>query len=364
MFDSKHYIPILKWKPAEQQALEKLNNQEKGVISPLIQLVMPQPKLPKLGEIEKSREEQLEEVATSYKIKLPKIPEEILKSWGKSPAFIDFSLIYADYLRIESLNQILSVGEGLGLSLIPVVNLSSDIEVRKATALLVKKYNHGLCLRLVPADFSNLVDLSQEIQKFLVACSLSEKDVDLLIDLKEKDNQYLKFIDLSQKISNLNEWRTFTFASGAFPIDLTKCVLGENYIPRSDWNNWVGQINSKKLQRYPSFADYTILHPIQKESVRFFSPSASIRYTLKDQWLVMRGQKGKTVQYLANAQLLSQDQKFNGKFRGASFSFGDNYIVEKGKDLKTPKTGNATNWLTAGINCHLTCTASQIANLP
>ncbi len=364
MFNSKHYIPILKWKPAEQRALEELNDQEKEVISPLIQLVMPQPKLPKLGAIEKSREEQLEEVTASFRIKLPKIPEEILKSWGKSPAFIDFSLIYTGSLRIEGLNQILTIGESLRLSLIPVVNLSSDVEVRKATALLVKKYSHGLCLRLVPADFADLASLSQEIKNFLSDCSLSEKDVDLLIDLKERDDVYLKLIDLSQRIPNLLKWRTFIFASGAFPIDLTNCTLGENYIPRSDWTNWIGQINSKKLQRYPSFADYTILHPIHKESVRFFSPSASIRYALKDQWLVMRGQKGKTVQYLANAQLLSQDQKFSGVFRGADFSFGDAYIVEKGKDLKTKKTGNPANWLTAGINCHLTCTVSQIASLP
>ena len=364
MFDSKHYIPILKWKPAEQQALENLTDKEKELISPLIQLVMPQPKLPKLGKIEKSREEQLEEVEASLKIKLPKIPEEILKSWGKTPAFIDFSLIYTDPLRIESLNQILPNAENLGLFLIPVVNLSSDIGVLRATSILAKKYNHGICLRLVPADFADLAKLYQEIQNFLMVCSLSEKDVDLLIDLKEKDYEYLKLIALSQKIPNLDKWRTFIFASGAFPIDLTKCDIGENYISRSDWNNWFEQMNSKKLQRYPAFADYTILHPIQKESVRFFSPSASIRYALKDQWLVMRGQKGKTVQYLANAQLLSQAQKFNGKFRGAGFSFGDNYIAEKGKDLKSPKTGNATNWLTAGINCHLTCTVSQIANLP
>lgn len=364
MFDSKHYVPILKWKPAERRALEALIDQEKRLISPLIQLVMPQAKLPKTGEVEKTWEGKLEEVSGYFKKKLPNTPQEILKSWGKTPAFIDFSLIYTDSLRLEGLNKILTIGDSLGLFLIPVVNLSSDIELIKATALLVKKYSNGLCLRLVPADFIDFANLSQKIQNFLTTCSLSEKDVDLLIDLKEEDNKYLKLIDLSQKNPNLSKWRTFTFASGAFPIDLTNCTLGENYIPRSDWNNWVGQRNSKKLQRYPSFADYTILHPIHKESVRFFSPSASIRYTLKEHWLVMRGQKGKTVQYLANAQLLSQDQKFNGVFRGADFSFGDAYIVEKGKDLKTKKTGNATNWLTAGINCHLTCTVSQIASLP
>jgi hypothetical protein len=77
----------------------------------------------------------------------------------------------------------------------------------------------------------------------------------------------------------------------------------------------------------------------------------------------MRGQKGKSAQYLAAAQLLSQDTKFASVFRGAAFSYGDAYIAEKGKDIQSKKTGNATNWLTVGINHHLANTVDQIANL-
>lgn len=351
MFSSKHYVPILKWKPAEQYALEKLSTKEKKFISPLIQLVMPAPKLPKKGEKEKTREEQLDDVIRSFRVKIHKIPEEILKSWGKTPAFLDFSLIYTPSLRIEGLNQILTTGESLNLILIPVINLSSIEEIKRVVSSLAKKHGHGLCLRLVCADLVDMGKLSKEIENLLKTNALYEKDIDLLIDLKDtykNEDKYLMFGEASQKIPNLLKWRTFIFASGAFPVDLTDCEVGENYRTRLDWNNWVNQMNSKKLQRYPSFADYTIQYPIYRESVQFFSPSASIRYTLDDKWLILRGQKGKPIQYLANAWLLSQDLKFRKIFRGANFSFGDAYIVEKGKDLKSKKNRKCNQLANSG----------------
>lgn len=363
MFNHKHYVPILKWKAAEQKALEKLSDEEKKFMTPLVQLVMPNPKSPKEGERDKTQDEQFDEVIASFKEKIPTIPEEILSSWGGSPAFLDLSLIYTNPLIAEGFNKILTTGENLGLYLIPVVNLSSDEEIKKIVSSASKKYNHGLCLRLVPADFSDIGSLVQKISNFLETFSLSESDVDLLVDLKDKNDEYFNYIDLSQKIPNLLEWRTFIFASGAFPVDLSDCELGENYRPRSDWNSWIDLKNSSKLQRYPTFADYTIQHPIYKESVRFFAPSASIKYTLTNDWLIMRGSKGRNEHYVANAYELTHNEKFKNLFRGANFSFGDNYIIEKGQDLNTEKPGNTKDWLVVGINHHLSCTIDQIANL-
>lgn len=365
MSNYKHYIPILKWKPAERVALEKLSVEEKKYVTPLIQLVMPSPKTPKKGEKEKTRDEQWEEIIMSFKLKIPKVPEEILRSWGKDPIMIDLNLIYTPSLKIKGFNEILMIGESLGIFLIPVINLSSDGETIKTVSSLVKKYKRGLCLRLVRSDFIDMSKLSEALLSFIKLNSLSEKEVDLLIDLKDDDkNEYSKFINLTQQIPSLLNWRTLIFASGAFPVDLTTCKVNEEkYITRLDWKNWTSQINSKVLQRYPSFADYTIQHPIYKESVRFFSPSASIRYTLEDSWLILRGRRGKSVYYLAYANLLSQSEKYKNVFRGASFSFGDAYVVEKGKDLKSKHPGGAKDWLTAGINHHLACTIEQISNL-
>ena len=41
MFDSKHYIPILKWKSAEIRALRDLSDEDKKHMTPLIELVLP-----------------------------------------------------------------------------------------------------------------------------------------------------------------------------------------------------------------------------------------------------------------------------------------------------------------------------------
>jgi len=44
MFNSKHYVPMLKWKRAEQGALEVLTSENKKYITPVIQFVMPKQK--------------------------------------------------------------------------------------------------------------------------------------------------------------------------------------------------------------------------------------------------------------------------------------------------------------------------------
>lgn len=361
MFDSKHYIPILKWKAAEQQALKRLSAETKSHITPVIQLVMPKPKkrFKENGEI-KSPTELLEESIAVFKKKLPEIPSDIQEAWGNSPAFIDVSLIDAS-LRQEALGTILELSHEIGTLLIPMVSPHYASEVLDSTCRLAKGFKVGISLRLSPYDFQDATILKKTLGEFLSRGSLKEEVVDLFVDFSITDENSLYLDDITGKIPNLSRWRTLTFASGSFPVDLTKCKIDkENLIPRSDWKNWFSQLQNKKIVRMPSFSDYTIQHPVYKEQLQFFSPSASIKYTLNDEWLIMRGQKGKNYQYLLNAKVLVTDPRFFGE----TFSFGDSYIVEKSKEnpLKG-KPGNATNWLVAGINHHLQCTANQIASL-
>lgn len=369
MFNSKHYIPILRWKAAEREALEKLDDTKKKFITPLIELIMPQPKTFKIKNSEgierwKTLQELLEESLESFKKKLPKIPDEIKKFWGTTPCFIDSSLTHIT-IRAESLVQIFSMGEKLNISLIPVVSLNSDLETQTGAISLGTKYSCGLCLRLFRSDLFNRSILGEKINDFLSFHKLSEENIDLLMDFQITDEQSLKIADII--IPNIDKWRTFIVASGAFPQDLTQFLIPDLYrIPRKDWNYWLSQVNSNKLKRNPSFADYTIQYPIYKEPVHGSNPSASIRYTLNEQWMIMRGQglrgeksKGFS-QYPANAKLLSEQVEFFGR----DFSYGDAYIADKAIDLKSKETGTPRTWLRAGINHHLACTADQIANLP
>jgi hypothetical protein len=364
MFGSKHYVPILKWKRAEQNAIGALNDAQKHHITPLIQLVMPKPKS------SDSPEQQFGSVIAKFRTKMSDLAPQIFKLWGSGAIFIDFSLLYTTILKVDCVQTVTMSGAQLGLHLIPVLHLSDDQALKDAIRGSAKKYSSGLCLRLIPNDLGNIATLNSEIKSLLGWSGLTESDVDLLVDTKEIGiGSYDSYVNASQKIYNLPKWRTFIFASGAFPSDLMKYKIDEdNLVPRADWEKWLDQGEGGNGVRKPTYADYTIQHPIYKESSQFFHPTTSIRYTLENEWLIMKGRKQKFALYLANAKLLADDK---GRFYGSGFSFGDKYIAEKAKHypayIKNPKikgTGSTESWLTAGINHHLVLTAHQIANLP
>ena len=361
MFDLKHYVPILKWKRAEQGALAALSVEHKKNITPLIQFVMPNQK----------KEEQLKDVVQRFTEQIYQIPDKIGEVWGNTPIFVDFSLLFTTELKIKSLKYILKEGRDPGITLIPVIHLNDDSKIKKVAYSLSKENGSGLCLRIICSDFSDLMKFNKDVADILSVSGLSEKDIDLLVDIKEieeKDNKCAKYFALGQKINNLSKWRTFTFASGAFLKDLSNCKFDEeNHILRLDWENWKDKITNQKLNRKPSFADYTIQYPIYENISQFFHPTTSIKYTLENEWLIMKGKKQKFELYLASAAELVKDNRFYGE----NFSFGDKFIADKARHfmvyIKNPAikgTGSTETWLKAGINHHLVLTANQVASLP
>lgn len=362
MFDLRHYyVPILKWKRAEQGALKALSENQKKYITPLIQFVMPKSKA---GET-------IKDAITKFEQRLLQLPKKIIEAWGINPVFIDVSLLYTTSLKAESIKSILMTGYKLGGFFIPVIYLNDDQEIKDIACSLAKKTKSGICLRLISPDFSDLTKLNRDIDNLISSNTLMVKDIDLLVDIKEIEgnngNKYIKYFKLSQGISNLTKWRTFIFASGSFPKNLSQCKIDEeNLISRIDWKCWKEQINSKKIKRKPSFADYTIQYPIYEETYQFYHPTSSIKYTLEDYWLIMKGQRQKFGQYLAHAATLVKDKRYYGE----KFSEGDKYITEKANHfsayIKKPSvkgTGSTETWLKAGINHHLVLVANQVANL-
>lgn len=350
----------MKWKRAEQSALKALEEKHKKHITPLLQLVMPKYK----------PDEQLDHIVARFEELAPKIPEKVIEVWGKAPIFIDVSLLFTTQLKVKALNVISQGGHKLGGVFIPTVHLNDEQKIKEAAYALAKKVGCGLCLRLICSDFADLSKLNQEITKFLSIGELEEKDIDLLVDIKEtygNGDKCSKYLVLSQNLPHLAKWRTFSFASGSFPEDLSECKLDEeNLIPRIDWKSWKGYVAGKGLTRKPAFADYTIQHPIYKESSQFYHPTTSIKYTLEDEWLVMKGKKHKFEIYLANAKLLSADKRFCGE----GFSYGDKYVSLKAqhynvyiKNKKAGGTGSTETWISAGINHHLALVANQVSNL-
>lgn len=360
------YVPIVRWRPAERRAIERLYQEDRSRITPLIEFIMPPPKTD-----ENDYKKILEDSKSKFLRNLPGIAKELIKCWRTDPVFVDVHLLDGD-IRTHALEQILSSTSNSDIFsipvtyVIPVTSTEADAAIRNIAVKFAKKDARGLCIRI---DESHLQEenFQKRIENFVNENTLRVEDTDILIDLKiidEGKNPQLIIKRLSN-IPHIEKWRSFILAGGSFPKDLSDFEKYGHYpVKRLDWNLWKEIAGNKVLKRKPVFSDYTIQHPIHYGYILRANTSASIRYTNDDQWEIMRGaglrnKKGAGFkQYPAQAQLLVQ-QPF---FRGADYSFGDTYIAEKARP-KTKTTGSPQTWLTAGINHHITLVAQQIANL-
>lgn len=367
MVSTMHYVPILRWKQAERFALRHLREEDRGRIIPLIEITPKSFDAPKTGKKEGKKPDPGQALEDQAK--------EVLENWQYAPFFLDLHLIDGLIPAIGGIHHpvvhIAEAAQRLKLHLIPVIGVSRRDEYRSAVSKVAHMDGRGICLRLLAGEVLK-PRFAQKVTTFLRNMELSENNVDLMLDCQRFDPQNPDLKTLLIKIPDLSRWRSLIVASGAFPEDLQKCEKGSNWIPRDDWLAWKSHFfDETSIQRRPSFSDYTIQFGLYKEPVQNCNPSASIRYTLEDEWLVMRGEapRGKVnperaerrpgrEQYNAHAQLLCED---TGIFYGQDFSWGDAFIFEK--SVSKEDHGSPEIWLRAGINHHMTVVCRQLANL-
>lgn len=366
MADISSYVPVLRWKQAERDALSKITPSVRESITPLFEFIMPSPKKDK-----NDYKNVLADSKTVLLSKLPKFIDDINKCCFQGSAFVDVHLIDGE-LRARTLREILASIEKSNVTLIPVthiipiVSTDADTETRKVAVSYANSSGNGICIRI---DRFNLGDndLGESITKFISTNELEISNADLLVDLGvigAEDDAELISAQLAS-LPNLDKWRSFIVTGGAFPKDLSDIEKhSQKQIERLDWKLWNSLREQSGLTRKPTYSDYTIQHPLYFGHIDgAINTSASIRYTDDEQWEITRGeglqnQNGAGhMQYPALAQLVTQ-QNF---YKGADFSFGDTYIAERAMP-ENKSTGNPTTWLKAGINHHLTLVVKTLSS--
>ncbi len=210
-----------------------------------------------------------------------------------------------------------------------------------------------------------------EIDNFLRRMQCDPESVHLLVDFAYiTDDSIPNLAQLCSHLPHLNRWQSFTVAAGSFPKDLTQWKeIGEYPLPRLEWQMWREQVAARlDLPRRPNYGDYGIYHPIIAAQANG-RPSASVRYAGVEHWVIMRGRKiklGGSQQYPAHAVALCERAEYVET--GSKYSAGDELIAQMAQAYRDAPghvkgTGNATTWLTAGFNRHLTLTARKTAAL-
>jgi len=357
-FDSKHYVPILRWKQAEQTALAQLYEHDSMCLTPLVELV------PENFE-HKDPKGRITRLSISEVIN--RVGGQLSRYWGERPFFIDLWLLSPDILVqgpshfLAMLGQYASI---LKLSLVPVTGIARDSTYQSAVRTVLSTHNQGACLRLSLEDIKRPT-LAKDITTLLSLLKLPPELVDLIVDLKVINRSAPTFNTLCKLIPNIDRWRNFIVASGAFLEDLSGLQKNDIHrIERTDWTSWRDQTTATpSIPRIPIYSDYTIQHAryLKREGRAHYS--ASIRYTAEDYWIIMRGEDvfrrdgPGFEQWPAQAILLCDLPEYCGE----TFSKGDKYIRQM--SLQRKQTGNAVTWLRAGFNHHMTLVPRQVASL-
>lgn len=357
-FDHSHYLPCLRWKQGEYQAVWRLPAWTMERFTPLIEI-------PEIGwDFEEGRDKKtIDEHLTDFALK------KILRKWGTRSCFVDLNLIRLSERMANDVHPLKFVFDDfreVRCLATPVTGLDRDGAYQREIRKIIVKDKRGICLRISIEEAAKSA-FANEIDSLLSTLDVKHNYCDLILDLGAPNFEplegFAKAIQaIVSRIPYLKKWRTFSVLGTSFPDTMGRMKLGVNTIPRCEWQLYKRMVvNFKEANlRLPTFGDYAISHPnVLKLDMRVVKPSATIRYTIDDHWYIV---KGKNIRDYGREQYrqLSKQVMDSRYFCGSAFSWGDSYIHKWGTG-KRNKT-SLTMWRQVGTNHHIETVTQDIAN--
>lgn len=348
-FGPNHYVPVLKVKRGEKKALQAVSSVLQPHITPLLEIVK--------RKAENAPAKHLDTAFTDL--------EQSVR--GYSRCFLDVREIELDGSSASA--EVFQRAAHAGIIFSPVTGISRVADVAAALA----HRSHGLALRLTRTEFEK-GGLETRIIEFLRHHKLTPEEIDLIIDLGPVEDMIVGGIAaltdvFMEEVPHHERWRTFTVSGCAFPQSMTD-VGRHSYasVERAEWNAWRTALYERRthLRRLPTFSDCVIQHPAGVEGFNFITMrvSASIRYTLPDSWLLIKGQstklKSTTEQYpVLASRLLYGDLK--SSFAGKTHCHGCMLMKEAADGA--PRLGSAEAWRRLGTIHHVSMAMQGLASL-
>lgn len=349
-FGPDHYVPVLKVKRGEKKALQRVSSIHQSRITPLLEIVKRTPG--------KAINAHLDTAFTDL--------AEVVRPYPR--CFIDAREIAAD--GQDGAGEVFRRATAAGIVFTPVTGVSRTVDITPALAYRT----NGLALRLTRAEFEQ-GRLAGRINQFLTAKGLTSEEIDLIVDLGGVEDFIPEGIvaltdAFIAEVPDHLRWRTFTVSACAFPKSMGVVQRNsEASVERADWVAWRNNLYNRRnsLQRLPTFSDCAIQCP---EGVEDFDPvrmqvSASIRYTLEEEWLLIKGQSTRSKRPGEQFPELARKLVY-GSLR--SRFYGPDHCSGCGL-MKTAADGasgfgSAEAWRQLGTSHHISVVTQALASLP
>jgi len=367
------YMPVLRGKPSEWEALGAVGPSDRLKILPVVELnpdmfLRQPPPIEGAGETPPPRRTLAEN---------QEFARTVIRRFAAQATFaglrgrLIFDVGYCSRVDFEPLgvrlwNALLTTIAPRTPGLVPAIRFRRwNGGAHQAASVLVNHLAQGAALRLFHEDLVR-DDLDGYIERAFQFYELAPENVDLIVDF-ENDPYVLPYATLSERLPSLDRWRTYTVVAGVFPPDLDQFRPERSPSPleRTEWIEYRKQEDALKASgalRLPAFGDFTTQHGRYRDSVQA-PPSYSVRYTDDECFWIYRGYKPNAAanrtgqQFLGHARLLRGSSHFFGR----GFSDADQFIYEKG-DPTAKLPGNPGTWRTVGINHHISVTLAQLSD--
>jgi hypothetical protein len=346
---TEFYVPVLKSKQGEFDALFKLSDKVKRLIVPLLEITPME-----WDHATKTKPRTIE-------VHLQNFCKKIVNKWPSGNSFIDANLINDKSPEgMTCIEYVFKLLYEKKISPVPVARLTSPDNFLSGITMISLMYGlNEIGLRVTLNDITSS-EFEEKINTALNKIDFSPENCHLILDLYDADFTSVEdFSDgLVQTLGNfpkLQSWKSFTICGGSFPAtNLIKA--GVNQIPRNEWvfyKKLIQKLQAETFNRKINYGDYSIVAPGYFEfDPTKMSRSANIRYTHNDIWYVVKGKALKKSedfkQYVTQAATIIN----SGFYLSEEFSEGDTHISRCSRGQTTPGSPTVWNWV--GNNHHFT----------
>ena len=274
-FGPSHYVPVLKVKRGEKSALQLVAFELREHITPLLEIV----------EWEESQKKPTlsGHLDTAFK--------------GLAKSLLMYPRCFLDARELapvgpSAAEQVFTRAAGAGIPFIPVTGIN-----RADASAAMSNQDRGLAIRLTRDEFE-AGDLSSSLFAFMKRHGIGVEDTDLIMDLGPVEEMVTDGVtrfatQFLGDVPDPNRWRTLTLTASAFPQSMAVVERhSHTLVARAEWLTWKRLRGSGQLVRVPTFSDCAIQHPVGVEGFdpRKMRASASVRYALADNWLLIKGE--------------------------------------------------------------------------
>jgi hypothetical protein len=351
------YIPALRWRQAEYQALLRLASAVKDRVVPFI--TIPEVEFDfETRQPKKSVHEHVHPFATRFKAK-----------WNQRPAWVGVHPGIVNEPMGDGRDIHAYVFHGLRAfqaKAIPVIPLDTAPRIVASVRAIVATDGHGVAVEIRLEDLMKS-DAGTRISGLAGSIGVALNEVDLVINFGAPNFEpYAAFAGLliaaMRRLGDLHAFRNFVVIGTAIPESFKDVARGADQLPRHDWLFYRILLDRMPVgMRQPNYGDFTIVHPEFKAALdmRMINPAGKLVYTNPCAWEVRKGgafQQNRAQMHDHCASIVA-----SGKFNGASYSNGDDYIAKCAIYEKGPS--NLGHWKEVAINHHITHVLDDLATI-